>query len=241
MGPGLLSYYNGKAWFNDIMATPAAKAALDIGSFHSYYGEHWWEEISGGAKSMSGAMGGKKQWITEWGQFWYPEGYSNPVVVHGMAPLMLTMGLWNIELSTPWNLEDYEQTCCKNGYVGKDGTKTRMYWLTRLLNRAILSEKDLLETSYANGQTDTNYAFATRDANDLYVILMNQGDAAMKATVDVSAFASAQGKAVTLYSVADASAGEKEGSAGAVASGKFTFDAAADTYYVAKIAGGGAP
>jgi hypothetical protein len=241
VGPGLLSYYNGKAWFTDIMETPTAKAALDLGSFHSYYGEHWWEELSGGAKFQSTAMGGKKQWITEWGAFWYQDGYSNPLVVHGMAPLLLTMGLWKIEFSTPWSLEDYEPTCCKNGYVGKDGTKTRMYWLTRLLNRAILSEKDLLETSYANEQTDVNFAFATRDASDLYVVLMNQGDAVMKAAVDVSAFPNAEGKAVTLDSVGDASAGEQERLAGTVASGKFAFEAAADTYYVARVAGGGAP
>jgi hypothetical protein len=110
-----------------------------------------------------------------------------------------------------------------------------------MFNRAQLSEKDMLETSYANAQTDTNFAFATRDTSDLFLIYLNQGTSAQAITFDVSAFPNAEGKTVTLYSVGDASGGEKQASGGTVSGGKVAINAAADTYYVAQIAGGGVP
>jgi hypothetical protein len=234
VAPGNMSYWNGKAWIDAIAATATAKAATDRGSFHSYYAEHWWEEIQGGAGYFSDHLQkGIKTWMTEWGQWWYADGYSTAVVVHGMAPLLFKMSLWNVEMSTPWSLS---AGCCPLAVYG--GSK--MFWITRMFNRAQLSEKDMLETSYANEQTDVNFAFATRDTTDLYLVYMNQGGTAQHITFDVSAFPNAEGKAVTIYSVADAAGGEKSAAGPAVGGGKVAIDVAADTYYVAVAAGGGA-
>jgi hypothetical protein len=115
-----------------------------------------------------------------------------------------------------------------------------MFFITRMFNRAQLSEKDMLETSYANAQTDTSFAFATRDAADLYLVYMNQGSAAQHITFDVSAFPHADGKPVTVYSVGDAAGGEKSATGPAASGGQIAIDVAADTYYVAMVAGGGA-
>jgi hypothetical protein len=235
LAPGNMSYWNGKAWIDAIGKSPTTKAATDRGSFHSYYAEHWWEEIQGGAGYFGDHLGKDlKTWITEWGQWWYDGGYSNALVVHGMAPLLFKMSLWNVEASVPWSLT---AGCCQlAAYSG-----TRMFFITRMFNRAQLSEKDMLETSYANAQADVNFAFATRDTSDLFLVYMNQGAAAQKITFDVSAFPNAEGKTVTLFSVGDAAGGEKQAAGGTVTGGKVAIDVAADTYYVAQIAGGGVP
>jgi hypothetical protein len=235
VAPGNLSFYNGRAWIDAIGSTAATKAATDRGSFHTYYGEHWWEEAKGGADYFGAhVQKGLKTWLTEWGQWWYADGYSNAAVVHCMAPLLFKMSLWGIEMSAPWSMT---APCCALATYGG----TRMFWLSRMFARAQLSEKDMLETSYANEQTDVNFAFATRDTSDLYLVYMNQGSSAQHITFDVTAFPNAEGKAVTVYTVADAAGGEKSAAGPAVTLGKVAIDVAADTYYVAKVAGGGAP
>jgi hypothetical protein len=234
VGPGVLTESTG--WVSSALSDTATRAALDAVSWHTYWDQHWFQQVQDSAWDVNNRTGGtKKQWITEWGQWWYAQGYSDATVVHGMSAVIPKMGLWNIEVNMPWALT--QEGTLTNGLV-QAGTKTRLFWEIKMLNRALLSEKDYLETSFTNVQGDTNYAYATQDATDLYVILMNNGGAATLA-VDVTQIPKTQNAAVELFSVG--TSGETAEPATAVSGGRLTVAAAADTHYVARIRGAGYP
>jgi hypothetical protein len=236
-GPGVLSWWNGKAWIDG--ALNDTKDVVTKVSFHSYYAEHWWGEIHDGSAYINGLTGGaKKQWITEWGQWWYADGYGTQAVVRGMGTVLPQLGLWNIELASPWELT--QSNGLQNGLVRSDGSKTELYWLTKMYNRALLSEKNMLATSSANQEGDPTFAWATQDATDLYVIYENLGTAALPLTIDLGAVPAADGKAVDVFRVGPGtSSGEVVDLKTTVSGGKVALQATADTYYVLKINGAG--
>jgi hypothetical protein len=241
VGPGVMSEYTPHV--QSALASATTRAALDVVSWHAYWEFHLYEQLTGGAADVEQRAPGKRKWIDEWGATWYDDGYSNARLVGEMAPLMPVFNVFGVEAQAVWNLTGAYGSNVKFSLIDGGGNKSRFYWVTKLLNRALLSEKELLDTNLPNTQgyqkADDFFAWGTRDTKDLYVIVMNNKASAASVTVDVSAFAPAEGKPVSIYYVpATSPYGEKTLPAATVTSGKFKLDTEPGVQYVAVIAGG---
>jgi hypothetical protein len=241
LGPGVLSQWDGRKWLTGVLTTPSTAAALDIVTFHAYWEHHWIEEIGGGVDYIRSTAAGRTKpiWISEWGQFW--TSYSTAADVQTIAATVPKLAVMGVEAAAIYELSPWG-SFPQMGLVGPGGVKTRMYWDMKLLNRALSFEKDMLETSLPNDQADTLFAYATRDRDALYLIVLNNNAAAETMAVDVSAFADVEGKAVTVYKVAGGAGpySEESDPATTVRGGSFTVQAQPDTHYVAVVAGAGA-
>jgi hypothetical protein len=243
VGPSVMTETDG--WVSAALSDAATRDALDIVSWHSYWEEHLYDQITSCANdAYSRGASNKKQWLNEWGAFWYSDGYSNNRLVQEMAPIMPILGRYKIECQMVWNLYGAFGGNADMNLVTKSGQKSRFYWVTKLLNRALLGEKDLLATNLPNTQgyqkADKFFAWGSQDAANLYVIIMNHKTTADQTTVNVSAFPSTAGKSVSIYYVSGTSPYTETALAGTtVSNGTFTISAQANTHYVAIITGAG--
>jgi hypothetical protein len=228
VGPGVLS--PGADHLRRAMADPATQGAIDYPSFHSYWAEHWYDEFQTGAGVVNATKTGKRSWVTEWGQWWYDGGYDNSVVVNAMAVAIASMGLLSIDAHILYGIAN--NPGWSQGIIS-DGRKTRMYWEHKMLGRALLVQKDMLDTV----STGDAWVYATRDAEDLYLIALN-GGAAQNLSIDLKAFPAAEGAAVDVYCVGVGTTEVAE-PATVVKAGGFQLSMKDDTHYVAVVHGAG--
>jgi hypothetical protein len=232
VGPGVLS--PASEHLRLALVDADTRNALDIPSFHSYWADNWHREIEQGSRLVNSLRMNKKSWVTEWGQWWYEDGYSNPKVVNGMVPSIIEMGLRHIDAHVLYGLTLNETDL--GSLVSSSGTRSRLLWEVKLLSRALLAKKDMLTVTF-DGTGATVYA--TQDTENLYAIVLN-GESAQTISVDVSALASTDGATVDLYLVGPGTQEEAAEAAAIVSSGMLTVEAAIDTHYVAVIRGAGA-
>lgn len=241
LGPGVLSQWGGREWLTSALTTPTTAQALDVVSFHAYWESHWTEEIGGGADYIRSTVAGRSKpiWISEWGQFW--TSYNTALDVHGMAATIPKFAELGVEAAAIYELSPWD-AFPQMGLVAQGGVKTRMYWDVKLLNRALSFEKDMLETTLPNAQSDTRFVYATRDTDALYLIVLNNDKVDDAVTIDVSALGNLEGKTVSLYEVPGGAGpyAERTDPTTTVRAGAFTVQAKADTHYVAVVSDAGA-
>jgi hypothetical protein len=249
LGPGAINEWNG--YVQAALASPTTSALIDAVSFHAYWDKNLFAQARDGALDIKNLSGGKKKsWLTEWGQWWYADGYSNKGVVQDMAPAIANMGLWGMEMNQVWQLADWHGNANWPGALVSGTTKTRLFYVLKMLDRALLSEKEILETSLPNAGVaqgangvgaDKTFAWATRDASNLYVIFMNHQDAIDPSTFDLTALPEAAAKQATVYKVVGGAGPYSEQVEGTITldGGRFSLNASADTHYVVVIRGAG--
>jgi hypothetical protein len=234
MGPGVLT--ESSKWVSAALADPPTRDAMDIVSWHAYWDYHWFGQVEDCAADVNQrTQNGKKQWLTEWGQWWHPSGYSDTDVVAQMAGVMPKLGLMGVEVHMPWAL--YSSKNLTNGLI-QDGVKSRLFYDMKILGMALLSEKNVLTTDYANTRDDIVLSYATQDTTDLYVIYMNNDSAGGTVVIDVSQIAGSEGKTVHVFAVGDAEYAVPDMT---VSAGRFSFKQQGNEHYVAQIVGAGAP